>query len=72
MGRVLPALRSREAAGRVTAWKRTERRVAAEPAGVRVPVTGRARGDAPDIAHDRLSLEVKHRVALPALSLIHI
>lgn len=30
MGRVLPALRSREADGRVTAWKRTERRVAAE------------------------------------------
>ena len=63
----MPAVRPREAgAGRVTAWKRTERRVAAELGGVRVPVTGRARGDAPDIAHDRLSLEVKHRAALPA------
>jgi len=59
-------LRSRETDGRVTAWKRTERRVAAELGGVRVPVTGRARGDAPDIAHERLSLEVKHRASLPA------
>ena len=50
----------------MTAWKRTERRIAAGLAGVRVPVTGRARGDAPDIPHDRLALEVKHRAALPA------
>ena len=27
--------------------------------GVRVPVTGRGRGDAPDIAHPTLSIEVK-------------
>lgn len=47
-------------------WKRTERKIAAQLGGRRVPVTGRARGDAPDVAHDRLSIEVKHRVALPA------
>ena len=50
----------------MTAWKRAERRVAADLGGVRVPVTGRSRGDAPDIAHDRLALEVKHRASLPA------
>lgn len=47
-------------------WKRTERRIAAELGGQRVPVTGRSRGDAPDIEHDRLSIEVKERQALPA------
>lgn len=50
----------------MTAWKRAERRVSAELGGVRVPVTGRGRGDAPDIAHPVLSLEVKHRARLPA------
>ena len=47
------------------AWKRTERQIAAIIGGQRVPVTGRGRGDAPDIAHPRLSLEVKHRRTLP-------
>jgi hypothetical protein len=47
-------------------WKRTERDIAARLGGKRVPVTGRARGDAPDIAHETLSLEVKHRASLPA------
>ena len=47
-------------------WKRTERLVASALGGERVPVTGRARGDAPDVAHDWLSIEVKHRKALPA------
>jgi hypothetical protein len=47
-------------------WKRTERSVAARLGGQRVPVSGRARGDAPDIAHPRLALEVKHRKTLPA------
>lgn len=47
-------------------WKRTERKIAALTGGKRVPVTGRARGDAPDVAHDTLAIEVKHRAALPA------
>ena len=33
--------------------------------GVRVPVSGRIRGDNPDIEHEWLSLEVKHRKSLP-------
>lgn len=33
--------------------------------GRRVPVTGRARGEAPDIAHRWLAVEVKHRRTLP-------
>ena len=47
-------------------WKRTERAIASRLGGHRVPVSGRARGDAPDIAHPRLALEVKHRKTLPA------
>lgn len=47
-------------------WKATERALAARLGGQRVPVSGRARGDAPDIAHPLLSLEVKHRQSLPA------
>ncbi|QXD16984.1 hypothetical protein GQ464_008640 [Rhodocaloribacter litoris] len=47
-------------------WKRTERAVAARLNGRRVPVTGRARGDAPDVAHAWLSIEIKHRSRLPA------
>jgi uncharacterized protein YfaP (DUF2135 family) len=50
----------------MTAWKATERKVAALLGGQRVPVTGRARGDAPDIAHPDWSVEVKHRQALPS------
>lgn len=46
-------------------WKRAERAIASVLGGKRVPVSGRARGDAPDVAHDRLSIEVKHRKALP-------
>jgi hypothetical protein len=34
--------------------------------GRRIPVTGRQRGDVPDIEHDALSIEVKSRKALPA------
>ena len=48
------------------AWKRTERSIATIIGGQRVPVTGRGRGDAPDIDHPRLALEVKHRRTLPA------
>ena len=51
---------------RPATWKATERAVALRLGGRRVPVTGRGRGDAPDVAHDTLSIEVKHRAALPA------
>lgn len=47
------------------AWKSAERRVAGLIGGRRVPVSGRARGDAPDVAHDRLSVECKSRKRLP-------
>jgi hypothetical protein len=49
----------------MTNWKRTERQVAARLGGKRVPVTGRARGDVPDVAHEWLAIEVKHRRRLP-------
>ncbi|QXD15808.1 hypothetical protein GQ464_002345 [Rhodocaloribacter litoris] len=47
-------------------WKRTERAVAARLNGRRVPVTGRSRGDAPDVDHRWLAIEIKHRTRLPA------
>lgn len=47
-------------------WKRTERAVAGRLGGQRVPVSGRARGDAPDVAHPRLAIECKHRNSLPS------
>ncbi len=47
-------------------WKATERAIARLLGGVRVPVSGRQRGDAPDVAHAWLSVEVKDRAALPA------
>jgi hypothetical protein len=46
-------------------WKATERRIAALLGGRRVPVSGRGRGDAPDIAHPWLALEIKDRATLP-------
>ncbi|NPV08049.1 MAG: hypothetical protein HPY83_08815 [Anaerolineae bacterium] len=46
-------------------WKATERAVATRLGGRRVPITGRQRGDVPDVAHEWLSIEVKHRRALP-------
>ncbi len=46
-------------------WKQAERRIAAEIGGRRVPVSGRQRGDVPDVAHDSLSVEVKSRQRLP-------
>src|ERR1051325_5906379 len=46
-------------------WKRTERQIARLIGGERVPVSGRARGDQPDIRHDWLSVEVTHRQTLP-------
>ena len=47
-------------------WKANERDTAAILGGERVPVSGRARGDAPDVAHPWLSVEVKHRKSFPA------
>lgn len=46
-------------------WKNVERVIARRLGGQRVPITGRARGSAPDIAHPWLSIEVKSRRKLP-------
>ncbi len=46
-------------------WKRTERSIAGLIGGERVPVSGRQRGDQPDVRHDWLSVEVKHRQTVP-------
>ena len=48
---------------RTDTWKSAERRIASAIGGRRVPVSGR--GDGPDVAHDHLSVEVKHRAKLP-------
>ncbi len=34
--------------------------------GERIPVSGRVRGDAPDVEHESLSVEVKSRKSVPA------
>ena len=47
-------------------WKACERRVADLLGGRRVPVSGRTRGDCPDIEHPTLSIECKSRKKLPA------
>jgi hypothetical protein len=47
-------------------WKQAERRIAKLLGGRRIPITGRQRGDVPDIEHDALSIEVKSRKSLPA------
>jgi len=46
-------------------WKRVETAIAARLGGERIPVSGRQRGDQPDIRHDTLSVEVKLRGSLP-------
>ena len=46
-------------------WKYVEREIAARLGGRRVPVTGRQRGDAPDIEHAHLAIEVKSRKNMP-------
>lgn len=46
-------------------WKSAERKIASLLGGQRVPITGRTRGSAPDVAHDTLSIEVKHWQRLP-------
>jgi hypothetical protein len=50
----------------VKPWKNCERRVAVLLGGRRVPVSGRGRGDAPDVEHPELAIEVKSRKRLPA------
>jgi len=50
----------------MSTWKACERTIAKILGGERVPVSGRQRGDSPDIAHDWLSIEVKHRKSLPS------
>lgn len=48
-------------------WKATERQIAARLGNAkRVPITGRQKGDTPDIEHPILSLEAKSRQVLPA------
>ena len=47
-------------------WKSCERRIATFLGGKRVPVSGRTRGDCPDIEHPTLSIECKSRKRLPA------
>jgi len=42
-------------------WKQAERRIAAILGGRRIPVSGRGRGDNPDIERPSLSVEVKAR-----------
>ena len=46
-------------------WKRHERATAAALGGRRVPITGRQRGDEPDVMHDQLSIECKHKQSIP-------
>lgn len=51
-------------------WKQIEREIAEILGGVRVPVTGRGRGSAPDVEHPLWAIEVKAgRVVSPRLRL---
>jgi hypothetical protein len=47
-------------------WKACERRIAELLGGRRIPVSGRTRGDCPDVEHPTLSIECKSRKKLPA------
>ena len=47
----------------MSTWKHAERQIARRLGGSRVPVSGRA--GQPDIAHQWLAVEVKHRRRLP-------
>jgi len=49
-------------------WKQCEREIARLLNGERVPITGRQRGDAPDVAHRSLSIEVKSGARIPGYS----
>lgn len=57
MARKLPSSRAR--------WKAAERELAERVGGRRVPVSGRTRGDAPDIDHPWLSIEAKSWSRMP-------
>ena len=46
-------------------WKACERRIAKLLGGRRVPVSGRTRGESPDVEHQTLSVECKSRNKLP-------
>lgn len=46
-------------------WKAVERAIAARLGGQRVPVPGRHNSEAPDIEHEWLAIEVKHRNNMP-------
>jgi len=46
-------------------WKAIERKWALWLGGRRVPVTGRQRGDAPDVEHDLYAIEVKAGRCMP-------
>jgi hypothetical protein len=46
-------------------WKRHERETARLLGGQRHRVTGLERGAAPDVEHDQLSIECKHRESVP-------
>lgn len=41
-------------------WKASERRIAAILGGKRIPVTGRERGSAPDVEHEKFAIEHKY------------
>ena len=47
-------------------WKTSERNMAKSLGGVRVPVSGRNRGDVPDIDHPQLSIEHKYGKVISA------
>jgi len=49
----------------MSTWKNVERQIAKILGGERVPITGRQRGSAPDIALPEFGIEVKHRKRLP-------
>ncbi len=49
-------------------WKHVERTIASMLNGRRVPVSGRQRGDAPDIEHETLSVEIKSFKKVPGYS----
>ena len=46
------------------AWKRNESDIAKYISGQRVPITGRQRGDVPDIKHSWLAIEAKLRMKI--------
>jgi hypothetical protein len=57
MARKLPANRAR--------WKAAERELAERIGGRRVPVSGRGRGDVPDVSHPWMSVEAKSWSRMP-------